>query len=619
MAKPNIFVRFFRFLWRVLGVLRALVQVLILLLIVGLILVAFQGTVVEVPDTAALVIAPSGQLVDELSDDPFVRAISESQGVPPGETLARDVTDALQAAADDDRIRAVVLSLGRLEGGGLTKLRDIADAVEAFRESGKPVVAMGDAYTQVQYYLAAHADTVFMHEFGAVYLDGFGYFRAYFREALEKLRIDMNVFRVGEFKSFVEPFTRDDMSAEDREAARRWLESLWAVYRSDVAQARGLEAEALNAYANELADRVEAADGDLARVAVEAGLVNELSGRLDFERYMVDLVGKGDNGDPGFSAIGHADYLRAIRLGRAARQEANVGVIVASGQIMDGEAPPGTVGGDTLAERVRIAAEDDTVDAVVLRVDSPGGSMLASEVVFEALNGLKDTGKPLVASMSSVAASGGYYIAMPADEIWADAATITGSIGVGALLPTFQRSLAELGVRTDGFGTTRLSGQAEPVRDLGPDARRIVQSSVEEAYRQFIERVAASREMSVERADSLARGRVWIGGDALELGLVDNLGNLDGAIAVAAERAGLKRDEYGVRYIQEETGFRERFAMGMVSVGNRVLEWAGVSRVGLPGGGGLATLVEQIDTELRSLARFNDPRNLYFHCFCELL
>ena len=286
---------------------------------------------------------------------------------------------------------------------------------------------------------------------------------------------------------------------------------------------------------------------------------------------------------------------------------------------MDGEAPPGTVGGDTLAERVRIAAEDDTVDAVVLRVDSPGGSMLASEVVFEALNGLKDTGKPLVASMSSVAASGGYYIAMPADEIWADAATITGSIGVGALLPTFQRSLAELGVRTDGFGTTRLSGQAEPVRDLGPDARRIVQSSVEEAYRQFIERVAASREMSVERADSLARGRVWIGDDALELGLVDNLGNLDGAIAVAAERAGLKRDEYGVRYIQEETGFRERFAMGMVSVGNRVLEWAGVSRVGLPGGGGLATLVEQIDAELRSLARFNDPRNLYFHCFCELL
>lgn len=619
MDKPNIFVRFFRFIWRLFGVLRALVQVLILLLIIGLILTAFQSAVVKVPDTAALVIAPSGQLVEQLSDDAVSRALFDLQGVPPSETLARDVTDALQAAAEDDRIQAVVLSLGNLQGGGLTKLRDIGEAIVAFRESGKPVIAMGDAYTQAQYYLAAHADTVFLHEFGAVMLEGFGYFRAYFREALEKLRVDMNVFRVGEFKSFVEPFTRDDMSDEDKEAARRWLESLWAAYRSDVAQARGLEADALNNYANELADRVEAADGSLANVALEAGLVNELTGRLEFDNYMVGLVGKGENGDVGFSAIGHANYLRAIRLGEVAREEANVGVIVASGQIVDGEGPPGTVGGDTLAALVRDAAADDAIDAVVLRVDSPGGSMFASEVVFEALHGLKGTGKPLVASMSSVAASGGYYIAMPADEIWADATTITGSIGVGALLPTFQRSLAELGVRTDGFGTTRLAGQAELARDLGPEARRILQSSVEEAYRQFIERVAASRDMSFERADSLARGRVWIGDDALELGLIDTLGDLDGAISVAAERAGLEEEDYGVRYIQREMGFRERLAMGMVSVSQAVMNWAGVQRAGSLGNGGLGRIVARIDAELRALARFNDPRNLYYHCFCELL
>lgn len=619
MDKPNIFVRFFRFIWRLFGVLRALVQVLILLLIIGLILTAFQGAVVKVPDKAALVIAPSGQLVEQLSDDAVSRAVFDLQGVPPSETLARDVTDALQAAAEDDRIQAVVLSLGNLKGGGLTKLRDIGEAIVAFRESGKPVIAMGDAYTQAQYYLAAHADTVFLHEFGAVSLEGFGYFRAYFREALEKLRVDMNVFRVGEFKSFVEPFTRDDMSDEDKEAARRWLESLWAAYRSDVAQARGLEADALNAYANELADRVEAADGNLGNVALEAGLVNKLTGRLEFENHMVGLVGEGENGDVRFSAIGHANYLRAIRLGEVAREEANVGVIVASGQIVDGEGPPGTVGGDTLAALVRDAAADDAIDAVVLRVDSPGGSMFASEVVFEALHGLKGTGKPLIASMSSVAASGGYYIAMPADEIWADATTITGSIGVGALLPTFQRSLAELGVRTDGFGTTRLSGQAELARDLGPEARRILQSGVEEAYRQFIERVAASREMSVERADSLARGRVWIGDDALELGLIDTLGDLDGAISVAAERAGLEEEDYGVRYIQREMGFRERLAMGMVSVSQAVTNWAGVKQTGSLGNGGLGRIVARIDAELRALARFNDPRNLYYHCFCELL
>lgn len=619
MNKPNFFVRFFRFLWRVFGVLRALVQVLILLLIIGIILLAFQGAVVEVPDKAALVIAPSGQLVEQLSEDAFTRSLSELQGIPPRETLTRDLTHALQAAAEDDRIQAVVLSLGKLQGGGLTKLRDIGTAITAFRESGKPVIAMGDAYTQAQYYLAAHADTVFMHGFGAIDMEGFGYFRAYFREALEKLRIDMNVFRVGEFKSFVEPFTRDDMSDEDREAARRWLESLWAAYRGDVAEARGLEPDALNAYANELADRAEAAGGDLASVAVDAGLVNELAGRLEFEDYLAGLVGRGENGDVGFSAIGHANYLRAIRIRQIETRQANVGVIVANGQIVDGDGLPGTVGGDTLAALIRDAATDDSVDAVVLRVDSPGGSMLASEIVYEALNGLKDTGKPLVASMSSVAASGGYYIAMPADEIWADGATITGSIGVGALLPTFQRTLAELGVRTDGFGTTRLSGQAIAVRDLGPDARRILQASVEEAYQQFVDRVAANRDMNFEQADSLARGRVWIGNDALELGLIDELGGLDGAITVAAERAGLDDEDYGVRYIQQETGFTGRFAMGAASAGRALLDWANVRRAGSASRAGLASIVDRIDAELRALARFNDPRNLYYHCFCELL
>lgn len=619
MNNPNIIVRFFRFIWRLFGVLKALLQVLVVLLLIALIVTAFQGAVVEVPDRAALVLAPSGQLVEELTDDTVSRALLEAQGVPPAETLVRDLTDALAAAAADDRIEAVVLSLGGLQGGGLSKLRDIAAAIGAFRETGKPVIAMGDAYTQEQYFLAAHADTVFMHPFGAVYLEGFGYFRPYFREGLEKLRVDMNVFRVGEYKSFVEPFTRDDMSVADREAARRWVESLWAVWREDVALARNLDDEALNTYANELADRVETAEGNLAQVALEAGLVNELSGRLGFDNYMADLVGEGQNGEFGFSAIGHADYLRALRPGVAVNQPQNVGVIVASGQIVDGDSQPGVVGGDTLAALIGAAAVDDTVDAVVLRVDSPGGSMFASEVVFEALHGLKATGKPLVASMSSTAASGGYYIAMPADEIWADASTITGSIGVGALLPTFQRSLAEIGVRTDGFGTTRLSGQASLVMGLGPDARRILQASVEEAYRQFLDRVAASRDMSFERADNLARGRVWVGTDAFELGLVDGIGGLDEAVTIAAERAGLEAGEYGVRYIRQELGFRERLALSMAPAGRAVLTWFGVKQTESLSVGTFRQVVKRLGEDLRSLTWFNDPRDIYYHCFCELL
>jgi protease-4 len=475
---------------------------------------------------------------------------------------------------------------------------------------------MGDSYSQAQYFIAANADEVFLHEFGGIYMDGFGYFRAYFKEALEKLRIDVNVFRVGEYKSFVEPFTRNDMSAEDRASSRRWLDALWASYRRDIAAARELDPESLNTYANELADRVEARNGNLAEVAVEAGLVDGLLGRREFDAYMTDLVGEGEKEGQGFSAIGHSAYLRAIRQGGGPEQMANVGVIVATGQIMDGEGSPGTIGGDTLAALIGQAAADDAIDAVVLRVDSPGGSMFASEVVYEALGALKDTGKPLVASMGSVAASGGYYIAMPADEIWANATTITGSIGVGALLPTFQRSLGELGVHTDGFGTTALSGQADPARGLGPDARRILQASVEDAYRQFLQRVAASRDMSYERVDELARGRVWIGDDALELGLVDELGGLDDAVAAAAERAGLEPEDYGVRYIEQLPDFRQRLALRLIAISQRLVGWSGLRWP--TASGGLARAVARLDGELQWLARFNDPRDLYYHCFCEL-
>ena len=616
MARRNPIIRLFQGIWWLLGLLRRVIQVLLLLFVVAIIVVAITGQPVRVPDSAALVINPSGLLVEQLEGDPVSRAFAELQGGPLREALVKDLKDALAAAATDERIRVVVLSLADFDGGGLTKLEEVGQAIQDLRRSGKKVIAMGDAYTQAQYYLAAQADEVYMHPLGSILLDGFGYYRAYFRDALDKLSIDVNVFRVGEYKSFVEPFTRDSMSPEDQESSRRWLTALWDGYKVDVAAARDLEPPAVAAYAEQLADLAEAAGGNLARVALEAGLVDELMGRREFDDYLVELVGQSDEEYDGWNAIDYGMYLKAVRREQSeARAEHNVGVLVAAGEIVDGEAPPGTIGGDTLARLVRQAAEDESIDALVLRVDSPGGSMFASEVVFEELQALRDAGKPLMVSMGSVAASGGYYIAMPAAKIFSAASTITGSIGVGALIPTFQRGLERLGVRVDGIGTTRLSGQLQPERELGADARRLLQASVDDAYRVFVGKVADSRDMTAERADNLARGRVWIGADALDLGLVDEIGDLDDAIAAAAAAAGLPEDDYGIRYVEQPLDFREQLAMEMAGKARLLMRALGLSAM-LPRTTSLDRLLDSLGRDLARLERFNDPRGLYYLCFC---
>jgi protease-4 len=615
MSKPNIIVRFFRFIWRLLGFIRQAIQLLLLLVFLAVLVAVFSAgpQLLQVPDSAALVVAPSGVLVDQLEGDEVSRALANLQGLPPRETLVRSLRELLEHAAEDDRIKVVVLDLDEFAGGGLAQLQTVADALVQLRASGKKVIARGDAYTQAQYYLAAHADEVYVNELGAVVIEGFGYYRAFFREALENLSIDVNVFRVGEYKSFVEPFTRDSMSDADKEAGSRWLGSLWDAYRTDIAAARDLSPDAISAYVDEFADRVEAAEGDLARVAVEAGLVDELAVRGTLDDYLVELVGEDENG---YRRIGHLDYLAAIRRENPKTpNNRRVGVVVASGQIVDGEAPPGTVGGDTLAALIRQATDDEELDALVLQVDSPGGSVFASELIFQELLAWRETGRPLIASMSSVAASGGYYIAIPADRIFAAPTTITGSIGVGAVVPTFQRGLARLGVRVDGIGTTSLAGQFQPSRELGPDARRVIQASVDNVYELFVGKVAAGRDMSVDRADSLARGRVWVGADALEMGLIDSPGGLEEAIAAAADAAGLADGDYAVDFIARPLNFREQLA-GSFAV--RVARWA--AWLGLDdsfsGVAGIPGLLQAVGEQTAWLARFNDPGGLYYHCFC---
>ncbi|MDP6673953.1 MAG: signal peptide peptidase SppA [Gammaproteobacteria bacterium] len=590
-----------------------------MLLILGLIIAGLAETEPSIPPSAVLVVSPSGVLVDQLKGDPLEHAIAEAQGTGIQQTLLTDITDSLHAAADDERIKAVVLELDGLAGGGLAKLQTFAAALGKVRDAGKPIIAIGDGYTQDQYYLAAFADEIYLHDLGVVYIDGYGYYRTYLKGVIEKLNIDLNVFRVGKYKSFVEPFIRDDMSAADREASQRWLDALWSAYKNDVSTARQLESGHLDNYANRFIDNLREAGGNTAQMALATGLVDSVAGRGAARERLIELAGPDADDDSTYSSIDFLSYVSRVRAKQVDQPGApKVAVLVAAGEIVDGEAPRGMIGGDSLSVLIDQAADDEQIKALVLRIDSPGGSMFASEVVLEQLAQLKLLGKPLVVSMSSVAASGGYYIAMLADQIWARETTITGSIGVGALMPTFQRSLDGIGVHIDGIGTTQLSGQFRPDRELGEQARQFLQLSVEEAYRIFVSKVADARGISFERADNLAQGRVWVGSDALAIGLVDEIGGLDDAIRSAADLAGLAEETYSVQTIEPELTFSERIAS---EFSGKVVSFIGAFGIRFDNGwtGSWAeSFVLRLEQEFGQLGSLNDPRGIYYHCFCVL-
>jgi len=611
--------RFLRFIWRFLNNLRRVFQILLMLFILGLIVAGLGEAEFKIPQSTVLVVAPDGVLVDQLEGDPLERAIAEAQGAGIQQTLLTDVTDSLHAAADDDRIKVVVLELDGLAGGGLAKLQTFAAALGKVRDAGKPIIAIGDSFTQDQYYIAAFADEIYLHELGVVYIDGYGYYRTYLKGVIDKLKVDLNVFRVGKYKSFVEPFIRDDMSEADRQASKRWLDTLWSIYKDDVGTARRIDPEHLDNYANRFIQNLREAGGNTAQLAFDAGLVDSLAGRAEVEERLIELAGPAADDDSTYSSINFLAYVSRVHAKQVDLPGTpKVAVLVASGEIIDGKAPRGTIGGDSLAALIDQAADDSQVKALVLRVDSPGGSMFASEVVFEQLVQLKLMGKPLVVSMSTVAASGGYYIAMLADQILASEATITGSIGVGALMPTFQRSLDSIGVHIDGFGTTQLSGQFRSDRELGDQAREFLQLSVEEAYRIFVNKVADARGMSFDRAHNLAQGRVWAGRDALAIGLIDEIGGLDDAVRSAAALAGLAEDKYGVHKIESELTFSERMALQFVGKVVSLFRVAGF-RFDTGWSNSLAErLVMRLEHELGWLAGLNDPRGIYYHCFCAL-
>ena len=616
MSVQAMFLRVVRAIWHGLDQIRKIFHFIFLFAIFLILLAVLVPYQPIVPRSAALVIAPQGTLVDQLSGDPFERALARIQGSPIRETLVRDLIEAIRTAEDDDRIKAIVLQLGGLSDAGLSKLQVIGEELRRFKAKGKRVFAVGAGFDQRQYYLAAQADEVYMHPMGMVLLDGYSRFLPYYKSALDKLYVDYNVWTVGEYKSFVEPYERNDMSPEDREASGAYLEGLWGSYQSDVTAARELPADSLQRYADNFADLLTDAGGDTARLAESYGLVDEVL-TLDVMRERIrDVVGPASD-DPGdYAAIGYDDYLASEHFGDLPLDGGNkIAVIVAAGTILDGTQPPGSVGGDSTARLVRQAANDENVKALVLRVDSPGGSAFASAVILREIEVFQESGRPVVVSMGSVAASGGYWISMSGDEIWASPTTLTGSIGVGATLPTFQRTLDQLGVHVDGLGTTKLAGQYSSLRELGPDYRSMVQQSIERTYDEFITKVASYRNRSAEQIDAVARGRVWTGSDALERGLVDRLGDFDDAVGSAAELAGLEPDSYELDYLEPRLTFAERVAVDLSSKFTPAIAALGF-KPQMPRA--LAELLEVAGEPLKFLESLNDPNNVYAYCFCDV-
>ena len=612
MAAGSALRGFFGLIWRILEGIRKVLHLALLLVIFGFVLAALHTSIPVVPRTAALVISPQGELVEQLSGDSVRRALGEASGGPAPETLLRDVTDAIAAAKTDSRIKLIVLDLDKLDASGLSKLQEVGAALRDFRASGKRVIAMGDSFSQAQYYVAAQAGEVYLDPMGEVEVHGFSYYRMYYKDAIDKLEVDSNVFRAGTFKSYTDQFSRSDMAPSEREETSVWLESLWSAYTQDVTRARSLPATALKDFIAAQPASLQAVNGDMAKMALQRGLVTALKSRRQVADDLKGLVGE-DDSDHSFNGIAMNQYLAAVRSKHAlkSKSDAKVGIVVASGEIFDGRQLPGAIGGESTSDQLREARYDNSVKAVVLRVDSPGGSEFASEKILREVQALRKSGKPVVVSMSSYAASGGYYIAAAANQIFASATTITGSIGVFSYIPTFQRTLEKLGVKVDGIGTTPLAGDMRFDRALGPVTKQLLQSSVDHAYQTFLHRVADGRKKSVEEVDKIAQGRVWAGADAQRVGLVDHLGGLKDATEAAAKLAQLGSD-YDVDYIETELSLREQLLMQIRSQAVRVGQLAGL----IPPRTDLERFIDPLLEQARTVARFKDPRGLYSYCWC---
>jgi protease IV len=544
--------KFAAIVWKLLvGIKDALVLLFMLIFFGGIYAALSVSPYRDSAVRGALRLDLSGAIVEQ----PALRNPFDLVGGPIGrEYRVSELVHALDTAAADDRIQAVALDLDVFVGGGQTAIADVGAALDRFRRANKRVVAYATGYGDDGYQLAAHADEIWLDPMGAVLIAGPGGTQLYYAGLLQRLGVTANVYRVGAFKSAIEPYTRNDMSPEARENAQALANALWGTWQQNVRQAR--PRAQIAAYAANPAAFITGAGGDMARAALSAGLVDRIGDRTRFGARMAELAGAGDASLPGSYRAVHYDAW--LQDHPASESSGRIAVLTVAGEIVDGNAPAGTAGAETVVRNLERGLERGNIRALVLRVDSPGGSVTGSERIRRAVLAAKGRGIPVVVSMGSVAASGGYWIATAGDVIFAEPSTITGSIGVFGIIPSFQGTLQKLGLGADGVGTTPLSGQPDVLRGPSPEANQLLQMGVDATYRRFIALVARARRLPPARVNEIAQGRVWDGGAAHQLGLVDRFGSLQDAIAEAARRAGLDGDDARPVFLEKEPGWLER-------------------------------------------------------------
>ena len=552
-----------------------------------------------------------GALVEELSQSDFERAFSQFSGESQTETLITDVIRVIRHAKDNEDISTLLISTDDFSGGSSTKLELIAKEITEFKTSGKKVIAYStQGYGTAQYYLAAFADEVHLHDYTSVFIDGYRRVRTYYKSFFDKFLIDANVFKVGEYKAFVEPYFRDDMSDEAKGNVIEWITVLWDGYLDQVSEARGISNESLKYFIDNPGLAAKQSSGDFAKAAIEYGVIDQLSNRREFRDYLYSIA-PGEEEDE-INIVGMNAYMNSVEMEPIFEEsESNVGVIIAKGSIVDGSAGPGSIAGDDFVKIIRKAYNDESVKALVLRVDSGGGSAYASEVIADELEKFKNSGRPIIASMGGVAASGGYYISTPADKILAERHTITGSIGVGGFLPTFERALEYIGINEDGVSTVDITTSV--AESLTEKDKALLQMGTDLVYDKFIAKVADNRGVTKEEIDQIARGKVWIGSKALEIGLVDEIAGIDRAIELAAELAEIDEELLGVKRINRDSDLDSFFAGMMAKITSSIIKITGLDFLYKKN-----ELLDGIEESLHELSMMNDPNGIYMKCFCEL-
>ena len=612
---------FFGFIWSAINFTNHLVfniiMLFVLLIIIALVFAGMSSkSFAPLKDNTALVLDLEGQLVEQRTADTISTAIAEAQGEG-REIQLRDLITVIEAAKTDPKISHLVLNTDGFEASGMASIREIAKALQDFKTSKKPVYAFANSYEQKQYLLAAQADKIYMDPEGSFMPEGLGRYRLFYREALQdKLGLDVHLFRVGEFKSAAEPYILDAASAESKEADLYWMNDIWQRYLAQVGKARNIDPAQITLAINDMPARLQAVDGNLAQWALDEKWVDGLKTAYEMEQFLVKLGVAEDAENNTFQQIDFMEYLGHVNSRHIApANKDTVAIVVAQGEITDGEQSPGTVGGESTSALIRAAREDDNVKALVLRVDSPGGGVFPSEQIRREVELTKAAGKPVVVSMANVAASGGYWISMNADRIYADESTVTGSIGIFGLMIRAPRALEKIGVRSDGVTTTPWGGAFDISRPMDEPTKQVIQSVINHGYSQFIGKVSKARKQTYEQIDSNARGRVWSGAQAKEKGLVDAMGGISDAVADAAARAKLGKGAFDVEYIETPMSPFEQFLENL----SRNSATQGLVRNVSPALGFInqTALGRQVSDDLLWLNRQGGkPYNAVAHCFC---